>query len=271
MERPIPVDVGIALCPEHHAQVLERRPAVGWFEVEAETLLTCGGWLREVESVVRDYPLSVHAAGLSLGSVTRPEATYVGRLRELITRLRPDFVSDHLSWSAVDGIYLPDLLPLPYTEEALASVVRNVNYVQDILQRQILLENPSRTLDLPVAALSEAAFLAEVVLRTGCGVVLDVNNLQLSASYLGADAHNLLAQFLEALEPDSIAEIHLAGSAAADWKLFERAIATLGPVPTLLEWNTQPPAFEVLQAEAATARSVLFRNTRQGELHAVAP
>jgi hypothetical protein len=271
MERPIPVDIGIGLSPEHHALVRERRPAVAWFEVEAETLLTCGGWLREVESVVRDYPLSVHAAGLSLGSVTRPEAGYLGELRELVTRLQPDFVSDHLSWSAVDGIHLPDLLPLPYTEEALASVVRNVTYVQDILKRQILLENPARSLDLPAAALSEAAFLAEVVLRTGCGVVLDVNNLYLSATCLGTNPHTLLAHFLEALEPQSIAEIHLHGSDSAAWKLFESAIATIGPVPTLLEWDTQPPAFNVLQAEAATARSVLFQNIRPGELYAAAP
>lgn len=289
--RPIPVDVGIALCPEHHALVLSQRPEVAWFEVQAETLLSRGDWLRDVASVARDYPLSLHAAGLSLGSVTRPEAAYLSQLRQLITRLEPDFVSDHLSWSAVDGIHFPDLLPLPYTEEALASVVRNVTHVQDTLKRQILLENPAKTLSLPDVALSEESFLAEVVLRTGCGVVLDVNNLHTSATHLGADAHTLLANFLQAIEPESIAEIHLAGRSvvtgssrsslsieghrshvcAAVWKLFERAVAALGPVPTLVEWDTQTPAFEALQAEAATTRSILLQSTRQADLYAVAP
>jgi hypothetical protein len=166
MRQPIPVDVGISLRPEHHALVLARRPAVAWFEVQAGTLLSHGDGLRDVECIARDYPLSVQAAGLSLGSVTRPDAAYLGQLRAWVTRLQPDFVSDHLSWSAVDD--------MPYTEEALVGVVRNVTCVQDILQRQILLENTSNTLTLPDAALAEEAFLAEVVLRTGCGIVLDV-------------------------------------------------------------------------------------------------
>jgi uncharacterized protein (UPF0276 family) len=280
--RPIPVDVGIALCPEHHGLVLDQRPKVAWFEVQAETLLSRGDWLRDVASVARNYPLSLHAAGLSLGSVTRPEAAYLRQLGELITRLQPDFVSDHLSWSTVDSIH---------TQEALASVVRNITHVQDTLNQQILLENAARTLCLPDAALSEESFLAEVVLRTGCGILLDVNNLYTRATYLGADAHTLLANFLEAIEPESIAEIHLAGRSvvtdlnrcslsidghgshvcAAVWKLFETAVAAIGPVPTLLQWDTQAPAFDVLQAEAATARSILFQCTRQAELYAVAP
>ena len=272
MRQPIPVDVGISLRPEHHALVLARRPAVAWFEVQAETLLSHGDGLRDVESVARDYPLSVQAAGLSLGSVTRPDAAHLGQLREQVTRLQPDFVSDHLSWSAVDD--------MPYTEEALVGVVRNVTYVQDILQRQILLENTSKPLDLPDAALAEEAFLAEVVLRTGCGIVLDVNNLHRTAIHLGADANTLLARFLEALEPESIAEIQLAGHSVAwgqrrcshicdaVWRLFESALATLGPVPTLLEWDTQTPAFDVLQAEAAAARATLLSSTRQADLYA---
>jgi uncharacterized protein (UPF0276 family) len=272
MRQPIPVDVGISLRPEHHALVLARRPAVAWFEVQAETLVSHGDGLRDVESVARDYPLSVQAAGLSLGSVTRPDAAYLGQLREWVTRLQPDFVSEHLSWSAVDD--------MPYTEEALVGVVRNVACVQDILQRQILLENTSNTLDLPDAALAEEAFLAEVVLRTGCGIVLDVNNLHSSAVHLGANANTLLVHFLEALEPKSIAEIRLAGRSVAwgqrrgshvcgaVWKLFETAVATLGPVPTLLEWDSQTPAFDVLEAEAAAARSTLLRNTRQVDLYA---
>jgi uncharacterized protein (UPF0276 family) len=266
--RLIPADVGIGLCPEHHALVLGQQPQVPWFEVRAETLLARGDWLREVESVGRDYPLSVHATGLSLGSVTRPEAAYLGRLSELLIRLQPDFVSDHLSWSAVEGIHLSD---------ALTCVVRNVTRVQDTLKRQILLENSCKSLELPEGALSEESFLAEVVLRTGCGVVLDLNNLHSSATELGSDANALLKRFLEALEPESITEIRLAGRSdsaasldnhgshicAAVWELFERAVAVIGPVPTLLEWDSEIPAFSVLQAEAATARSILTNSTRQ--------
>jgi uncharacterized protein (UPF0276 family) len=273
MRQPIPVDVGIELRPEHHALVLERRPAVAWFEVPAETLLTRGDGWRAIELVAREYPLSLHAAGLSLASVTRLAATHLGHLREWVTRLQPDFVSHPLSWSAAEGAPLPDLV----------SIVRNVNCVQEILQRQILLENASKPLDLPDGALSEAAFLAEVVLRTGCGIALNVSNLHSTAFRLGASANALLADFLEALEPDCIAEIRLAGRSitrgqrrgppilAAAWKLFETAVATLGPVPTLLEWDSHPPTFDVLQAEAAAARSMLLRSTRQADLYATAP
>jgi uncharacterized protein len=268
--RLIPAEVGIGLRPEHHALVLDQQPQVAWFEVRAETLWGRGDWLRDVESVGRDYPLAVHAAGLSLASIARPDAAHLRRLSELITRLQPDFVSDRLSWSAVEGIHLPDLLPLPYTEEALASVVRNVTHVQDTLRRQILLQSPFESLELPAGALSEEAFLAEVVLRTGCGVVLDLNDLHRSATQLGIDPNAALERFLEALEPQSIAEIQLAGHSdhgstvyAAVWELFEKTVAAIGPTPTLLEWATQTPAFEVLQSEAATARSIMMKSTRQ--------
>lgn len=272
MRQPIPVDVGIELRPEHHALVLERRPAVAWFEVPAETLLTRGDGWRAIELVAREYPLSLHAEGLSLASVTRPDAAYLGHLREWVTRLQPDFVSHPLSWSAAEGGPLPDLV----------SIVRNVNCVQETLQRQILLENASKPLDLADAALSEAAFLAEVVLRTGCGIALDVSNLHSIALHFGASANTLLADFLDALDPECIAEIRLAGRSitwgqrrgppifAAAWKLFETAVATLGPVPTLLEWDTHTPSFDVLQAEAAAARSTLLRSTRQADLYAPA-
>jgi len=257
--RLIPADVGIGLCPEHHALVLDRQPQVAWFEVRAETLWGHGDWLRDVVSVGRDYPLSVHATGLSLGSVTPPEAGYLRRLSELVTRLQPDFVS----------VNPPDLLPLTYTEETLASVVRNVTHVQDTLRRQILLDTPFKRPERPEAALSEEAFLAEVVLRTGCGIVLDLHNLHSSATELGIDASAALERFLETLEPESIAEIHLAvhsdpGSTvyAAVWELFERTVATIGPIPTLLESDTSNPAFEALQTEAATARSIMMNSTR---------
>jgi uncharacterized protein len=236
--RTIPLDVGIGLCPEHHALVLDHQPEVAWFEVQAEPLLTRGDWLRDVESVARDYPLSVHAAGLSLGSVTRPDAAYLCRLRELVARLQPDFVSDHLPWNAGDGIPLADL----------GSVVRNVTHVQDTLKRQILLENPSKTLNLPEAALSEEAFLAEVILRTGCGVVLDLNNLYCRAIGRGMSANALLEDFLEAIEPQSIAEIHLAGRG---WELTRQCRNTRVPHVADFTW----PAKRRISLSATSFRS----------------
>lgn len=251
--RPIPLDVGIGLCPERHALMLDHQPAVAWFEVQAEPLLIRGDWLRAVESVARDYPLSINAAGLSLSCVTRPDAAHLCRLRELVARLQPDFVSGHLSWNATDDGPLADL----------GSVVRNITHVQDTLQRQILLESPSTTRNVPEAALAEEAFLAEVILRTGCGIVLDLNNLHCHAICRGMSAHTLLEDFLEAIEPRSIAAIHLAGRG---WELFESAVGALGPVPTLLEWDTQLPDFEVLQAEASSAQSILLQSTPELQL-----
>jgi uncharacterized protein (UPF0276 family) len=258
--------------------VIERRPSAAWLEVHAENFMTHNTLLAELDAIAPDYPVSLHGVGLSLGSVTLPQREHLNRFRELVTRFEPDLVSDHLSWSAVDGIHLPDLLPLPYTEEALRFVIRNINHVQEVLRRQILLENPSKYIQLPDSAMSEAEFLAEVVLRTGCGVLLDVNNLYVSAVNQDLHAEATLIDFLNAVPPESIGEIHLAGhtSIRTDdgrqiriddhgapigtevWKLYEEAIAHLGPLPTLIEWDTRIPAFEILQAEASAAESIIF-------------
>ncbi len=243
-----PAMAGIGLRPVHHSLLLEERPKVAWLEVHAENFMTHGAMRTDLGSIAQHYPLSIHAVGLSVGSVGLPESGHLRQLRELVAHLQPDLVSDHLSWSAVDGVHLPDFLPLPYTEEALEVVIRNVVHVQEYLGRQLLLENPSTHLELPQSALTEAEFLAEITLRTGCGVLLDLNNLFVSARNRGIDAGKVLQRFLEVLPEEAIGEIHLAGHRVADnvqrsalrsdahgssvWDLYAAAIRELGPVPT---------------------------------------
>jgi uncharacterized protein len=284
----MPAAVGIGLRPVHHRFVLDRRPEVAWFEVHAENFMSSGPLASELDAIAACYPLSLHCVGLSLGSVSRPERAHLRSLCELATRYCPELVSDHLSWNEVDGIHLPDLLPLPYTEEALRLVIRNVLEVQDALGRQILLENPSKYLGLPHSTLSEAEFLAEVVLRTDCGVLLDVNNLFVSCKNQGTSPRRVLTDFLATVSHEAIAEVHLAGhSATSDsadswliddhgsrvcaevWALYAETTLRLGTVPALIEWDTQIPAFNVLQQEAAVAQSVL-RGARHREFDDIA-
>jgi uncharacterized protein len=275
--RSIPASTGIGLRPPHHAWVIERRPPVSWFEVHAENFMTHGLLVGELDSIALKYPLSLHCVGLSLGSVARPEKAHLHRLRELVTRCNPDLISDHLAWNAVDGMHLPDLLPLPYTEEALEVVIRNVHHVQDFLRRQILLENPSTYTYIAHSTLSEAEFLAEVALQTGCGVLLDVNNVYVSARNQNSDPNRALVHFLDTVSAQSIGEIHLAGHTIAEgdgtrellvddhgsrvspdvWGLYGEAVATLGPVPTLIEWDNRIPIFSVLEEEASIADSLM--------------
>jgi uncharacterized protein len=275
--RPVPALAGIGLRPPHHAWVIERRPPVSWFEVHAENFMTHGVLVDELDSIAAHYPLSLHCVGLSLGSVALPERTHLQRLRELVAKCNPDLISDHLAWNAVDGMHLPDLLPLPYTEESLEVVIRNVHHVQDVLRRRILVENPSRYTCIAHSTLTEAEFLAEVALQTGCGVLLDVNNVYVSARNQDTDPKRALAHFLETVSAQCIGEIHLAGHALTEgdgtrelliddhgsrvcpdvWALYGEAIATLGPVPTLIEWDNQIPIFSVLEEEASTAESLI--------------
>jgi uncharacterized protein (UPF0276 family) len=276
-QRPIPLAAGIGLRPAHYDRVFARRPTAAWFEVHAENHMTGSQLAASLLEIAASHPLSLHAVGLSLGSPAGPEESHLARLRELVNTLSPALVSDHLSWSAVDGIHLPDLLPLPYTEEALGVVVRNIHVVQDRLRRRLVVENPSRYLSLPDSSMSEADFFAELVLRTGCGVLLDVNNLYVTATNTGTSPAAQLNDFLAKIAPEDIAEIHLAGHTSVSsppgasllvdhhgaavctevWALFEAVVADVGPVPSLVEWDSCVPSFETLQAEAATVQSVL--------------
>lgn len=268
---PIPTLVGIGLRPAHHAAVVRTYPGVDWFEAHPENFMAAGGpALAALETVRESYPLSFHAVGLSPGSHRPPDAEHLRRFRRLIDRFRPALVSDHLAWSDDGDGYLPDLLPVPYTREALNRVAANVGRIQDALGRPILIENPSLYLRPAGAEMDETDFLAALATRTGCGILLDVNNVYVGAMNLGFDAD----AYIERLPFGIVGEIHLAGhktetgphgtlriddhgSAVADpvWRLYERAIRRFGAVPTLIEWDTDVPALEVLVAEAAKAKA----------------
>ncbi len=272
MSGPGPMGAGIGLRGRHVAELLATRPAVPWLEVHPENYMGGGKALSDLEAVRRDYPVSLHGVGLSLGSADGIDRDHLGRLGALVDRLQPCLVSEHLSWSSAGGAYLNHLLPLPYTEEALAVVAAHVLEVQDALARPILLENPSSYLRFRHSTLDEPVFLAELVRRTGCGILCDVNNVHVSAWNLGFDA----AAYLVALPAQAVREIHLAGHAANDadgqvlliddhgspvaepvWRLFRRALARFGPVPTMIEWDTDVPELGVLLAEAGMAHEML--------------
>ncbi|RQR32997.1 DUF692 domain-containing protein [Burkholderia sp. Bp9142] len=270
--RPVPARAGVGLRFRHHQPVLDERPAVGWFEVHTENYMGGGTASRCLDAIRRDYPLSLHGVGLSLGSADGLDARHLARVRAAVRRFEPDLVSEHVSWSAVGGSYLADLLPLPMTEEALEVVCRHVDQVQAALGRPILVENPSTYLRYVHSTIPEWEFLSEIARRTGCGLLCDVNNIYVSACNHGWDPQTYLA----ALPPAAIGEIHLAGHstrrlengrtlriddhgsrvASAVWTLYEAALRRFGPVPTLIEWDTDVPPIEVLIQEAAIADSL---------------
>jgi len=260
---------GIGLRTPHVRQVREQCPAVPWLEVHSENYYADGGpALAALVRIRADYPLSLHGVGMSLGSTDPLDRTHLGKLARLVARTEPALVSEHLCWSGVGGRALNDLLPLPYTEEALAHVCARVAEVQDFLGRELLVENVSSYLAFADATIPEWEFVAAVTRRTGCKLLCDVNNIHVNAVNHGFDADAYLA----ALPRDAVAEIHLAGFQATDtclidthgapvapevWALYRRAIARFGPVPTLIEWDTDIPPLATLLAEAATAQRIL--------------
>jgi len=263
---------------------LANRPAIGWVEVHSENYFGRGGApLALLDRVRADWPVSLHGVGLSLGSAERPSREHLGKLKALVERFAPFAVSEHLAWSSNDGVYLNDLLPLPYTDEALTTFCRNVAEAQDVLGRAILIENPSSYLRFAASTIPEWEFLAEAARRTGCGVLLDVNNIHVSAHNHGYDQ----AAYLAAMARAPVGEIHLAGhltetlagrtiliddhgSRVADavWALYRDALALVGPTPTLVEWDTKLPALEVLVGEAARAQAMLADALAPGAGHA---
>lgn len=269
----IPATAGIGLRAPHYREVLQTRPPVAWWEVHSENYFGDGGAPHYyLERIRADYPLSLHGVGLSLGSADPLNRTHLAALKRLIDRYRPALVSDHLSWSSIDGRYLNDLLPIPYTEEVLQHVARRIDEAQQYLGRQLLIENPSTYLQYVDSSLSEAEFLGALVDRCGCGLLLDVNNVYVSAMNHGFDAH----QYLRAVPAEAVREIHLAGHTVkhyddgdilidthdgvvcdAVWRLYRDAVRRLGPRPTLIEWDANLPPLSVLLAEAQTADRVL--------------
>jgi hypothetical protein len=278
----IPVRAGIGLRTPHQRQVLAERPDVGWLEVHSENFFARGGQVLNVLERARShYPLSLHGVGLSLGSADPLSAEHLSLLKGLVQRFEPGLVSDHLCWGAVGGRHLNDLLPLPYTEEALAVVCRNVGAAQEVLGRQILVENVSSYLQFCESSIPEWEFLAEVARRSGCGILLDVNNIYVSSVNHGFDA----LAYLDAVPPQAVQEIHLAGfdsngACLIDthgkpvhgpvWNLYGEALSRLGPVPTLIEWDTDLPALEILLGEARKAQEILDQWTVPEATHALA-
>jgi uncharacterized protein (UPF0276 family) len=265
---PVPMAAGIGLRSRHIAEMLTRRPSAGWLEVHAENYMGESAAVAALEKLRETYPLSVHGVGLSLGSAGGLDTLHLERLRKVVQRFQPDLVSEHLAWSTADGAYLNDLLPLRYDEEALAIVGRNIEHLQDTLKRRVLIENLSAYIAFSGSTMTEAEFLAALVKRTGCGLLLDVNNVYVSAHNLGFDA----TAFIDTLPGADIGEIHLAGHAVnavgddavliddhasrvppAVWSLYSHTLGRIGTRPTLIEWDTEVPELDVLLGEAMWA------------------
>jgi uncharacterized protein (UPF0276 family) len=271
----IPCRAGIGLRTPHYRAIQATQPDIGWLEVHSENYFGDGGQpLYFLERMRAHYPISLHGVGLSLGSADALDADHLRRLKRLVERIEPGLVSEHLSWSAAGGRHLNDLLPLPGTEEALAVACAHIRETQDYLGRQILVENISGYLAYRHSTIPEPEFITEVVDRTGCGLLLDVNNVFVSAANLGFDA----AAWLAAIPAHAVQEIHLAGHARAGallvdthgarvaepvWELFGLALRRLGPLPVLIEWDTDIPPLAVLLDEAARAAAIMEQGHAQ--------
>lgn len=271
--RPMPVHAGIGLRAPHVRRILSEHPGIAWFETHSENLFAAGGPFHDaMEHIRADYPLSLHGVGLSLGSADGLDTTHLRRLRQLVDAYQPELVSEHLCWGAIRGWHSNDLLPLPFTEETLRLVVTRIGEVQDALGRQILVENVSTYLRFDDADYTEWDFVGEAVKRSGCGLLCDVNNIYVNSVNHGFDPH----AYLRALPAASVQEIHLAGFTRKEglpvpllidshsrrvsqdvWNLYAEAIERFGPTPTLIEWDLDIPALEVLLEEAAHAEEVL--------------
>lgn len=265
--------VGVGLKTEHFDHVLRSRPQLAFFEVHAENYMTDGGaHHRYLEAIAERYPLSVHGVGMSLGSAEGVDSRHVERFRDVLERYKPVLVSEHLAWSVSGGTYLNDLLPLPLTEESLMVVSDNVKRVQDAIGRRLLIENPSSYLAFASSEMPELDFLLRLAEATGAGLLLDINNVYVSARNMGSEAES----YIDQVPADLVGEVHLAGhllkhvdgvelriddhgSRVADdvWALYRRFIHRAGPRPTLIEWDTDVPPFETLAEEAAKAAEIM--------------
>jgi uncharacterized protein (UPF0276 family) len=272
--RPIPARAGVGLKAQHYAEILDMRPDVGWFEVHPENYMGAGGAPHHYLTRIREsYPISMHGVGLSIGSSGRLDGAHLKRLRSLIDRYEPALFSEHLAWSSHDERYLSDLLPLPYTAETLATVADHVDEAQDALGRRLLIENPSTYVTFKTSDMSEVEFLTAIANLTGCGLLLDVNNVYVSATNHNFDA----AAYIDAFPIEHVGEFHLGGHAEVTdesgapllidahdrqvrcdvWSLYERTVSRSGAVPTLIEWDNDVPTWPVLFSEAKRADAVI--------------
>jgi uncharacterized protein (UPF0276 family) len=269
----LPLAAGIGLRAPHVMRLLTEHPPVAWLETHSENAFAAGGpFCSALERIRRDYPLSLHGVGLSLGSADALNVAHLGRLRAAVRHYQPELVSEHLCWGAIGDWHANDLLPLPFTEEALRVAVAHIGQAQDALGRQILVENVSTYLRFEGGDYTEWEFVAETVRRSGCGLLCDVNNIYVNSVNHGFDPR----VYLRAMPRDAVQEIHLAGFTRKDglpvpllidshsrrvapavWDLYADALDLFGPVPTLIEWDRDIPALEVLLDEAAHAQGVI--------------
>jgi uncharacterized protein (UPF0276 family) len=270
----LPAHAGVGFKLEHFRDILAAAQPIGFFEVHAENYMGAGGPPHAQLGALRErYALSVHGVGLSIGSMQPLDSDHLARLKVLCNRYKPESFSEHLAWSSHAGVYFNDLLPLPYTRQTLARVAEHIDEVQTTLGRTMLLENPSHYIGIAESTIPEIDFLTEVAKRTGCGLLLDVNNVFVSARNHDTDP----LVYLEAFPLDRIREVHLGGhdeelddaggsllidthaSSVADavWALFAHLIARTGPIPTLIEWDNNLPDWPTLRAQAIAAQNIL--------------
>lgn len=276
-EKPLntlPKRAGVGLKAQHYNDILIDRPDLGWFEVHPENYMGAGGPPHHYLTKIREnYALSLHGVGLSIGGAEPPSKQHLARIKTLIDRYQPESFSEHLAWSSHEAGYFNDLLPLPLNEETCATVAQHVDHIQSTLGRTMLLENPSTYVTFDATTMDELTFLKEVSSRTGCGLLLDINNVFITCTNHENDPEHYIDNF----PMDRVGEIHLGGHApdtddlgnpllidAHDreviddvWKLYERAIKLSGPIPTLIEWDNDVPAWDVLFAEAQRAEAVM--------------
>lgn len=276
----LPRQAGVGFKPQHFTDIKEGRQPIGFFEVHAENYMGDGGLPHAQLTFLREnYALSLHGVGLSIGSMQDLDRDHLRRLKTLCDRYQPQSFSEHLAWSSHGTVFLNDLLPLPYTPETRDHIVRHIDEVQSTLRRQMLLENPATYLTFAESTISETEFLSEIARRTGCGLLLDVNNVFVSATNHKLDAVAYLASF----PLDAVGEIHLSGHAetrdetgapllidthdaeVADpvWSLYESVVAKAGPFASLVEWDDKIPAWPVLRDEAQAAQTILDRAGRR--------
>jgi uncharacterized protein (UPF0276 family) len=268
--KPFPnLGYGVGLRTDHYRDFLEQRPNIDWLEVHSENYFGGGVDLDVLQKLRADYPISMHGVGLGIGSVAGYSQAHIDKIKKLAERIQPALISEHLCWGSIAGRHLNDLLPLPLIQSALNLICERVDHLQNTLQQRILLENVSAYTRFACDEMTESEFLVQVVKRTGCGVLLDINNLYVNQCNHGESAEEALATFQQ-LPANSIGEIHLAGHLVTDnglidhhgcqvvpkvWELYENARRLFGAgIPTLIEWDTDVPEIAVLLAEAEQAK-----------------
>lgn len=272
-DKEIPSKAGIGLREPHYQEIMQDSPDIAWFEVHSENFFAEGGMsIYLLERVREKYPVSFHGVGLSLGASEGLDLDHLKKLKRLVDRFNPGLLSEHISWSNIGGNTLNDLLPLPYTKESLACLVDNIKHFQDFIGRNVLIENPSSYLEFNDSTMNEWEFINEAVDKSGCGLLLDVNNV-----FVSSENHNWdSSEYIKRIPYDAVGEVHLAGYEVRQiedksifidthgervydevWDLYEKVIDYKGSVPTLIEWDTDIPDLSVLMEEAGKAQNIL--------------